>query len=186
MQYRTFRLKFLYQIQNFEKWRITKAPKQIYRSIGDSLRTQTKMASVSLEFSTIEQEAQNLIATGDVKKAQNLYTTFIDRQKGTRNDKKVDALARNNRGHLRYLSVDFYGAVEDYTAAIALDPCLAVSYYNRGQIHYRMGRFQLAVKDLEKALELDPNFTDARDNLKQAKSDLNLVAPQKSKCEFTT
>jgi tetratricopeptide (TPR) repeat protein len=123
------------------------------------------------EFSVVEKEANDCMTNGDVEKAKQLYTRFIEGQKNSTNDKKTLALATNNRGHLRYLTVDFHGAIEDYTAAIELDPCLPVSYYNRGQIHYRMGRFQLAIDDLEKALELDQNFVDARDNLSQAKKD---------------
>jgi tetratricopeptide (TPR) repeat protein len=49
------------------------------------------------------------------------------------------ALAFNNRGHLKYLDVDFNGAVEDYENALKLDPILSSSYYNRGTIYYRMG-----------------------------------------------
>ena len=124
------------------------------------------------DFSTIEREATNLMTNGDVEKAEKLYTSFIERQEKSAKDKAILALARNNRGHLRYLTVDFHGAVRDYTAAIELDPSLAVSYYNRGQIHYRMGRFKLAVDDLERALDVDPNFTDAQDNLLQARQDL--------------
>ncbi len=127
------------------------------------------------EFSTIEKEANNHMTNGEVEKAKQLYTSFIEKQQKTTNDKRILALATNNRGHLRYLTVDFYGAIKDYTEAIELDPSLAVSYYNRGQIHYRMGRFKLAIDDLEKALELDPKFTDARDNLSQAKKDFAML-----------
>lgn len=49
------------------------------------------------------------------------------------------ARAWNDRGHLKYLQVDFYGAVDDFTQAIKLDNDFAVPFYNRGQIHYRMG-----------------------------------------------
>ena len=46
----------------------------------------------------------------------------------------------NDRGHLKYLRVDFYGAVTDFTQAIKLDNDFAVPFYNRGQIYYRMGK----------------------------------------------
>ena len=49
------------------------------------------------------------------------------------------ALAYNNRGHLKYLSVDFNEAIADYTEALVYDRDLAIAFYNRGQIHYRMG-----------------------------------------------
>ena len=46
----------------------------------------------------------------------------------------------NTRGHIKYLWVDFNEAIEDYTAAIVMDPSLAAAFYNRGQVHYRMGQ----------------------------------------------
>ncbi|XP_027050650.1 tetratricopeptide repeat protein 32-like [Pocillopora damicornis] len=82
--------------------------------------------------------------------------------------------AWNDRGHLKYLKVDFDAAIYDYTQAIELDKNFAVPYYNRGQIHYRMGRYEEAVKDLRQALRIDPNFEDARQNLEQAIQDWNL------------
>ena len=124
------------------------------------------------EFAVVEKEAKYLITSGQAEKAKAMYTSLIERLQDSTDHRKFIALARNNRGHLRYLAVDFDGAIEDYTTAIKLDPCLAVAYYNRGQIHYRMGRFELAIIDLEKALVIDPNFTDAQDNLTQARHDL--------------
>ena len=53
--------------------------------------------------------------------------------------KRLLARAWNDRGHLKYLQVDFYGAEDDFTQAIKLDNDFAVPFYNRGQIHYRMG-----------------------------------------------
>ena len=53
--------------------------------------------------------------------------------------------AFNARGHIKYLWVDFDGAVEDYTEAIRRNPDFAVAYYNRGQIHYRLGKDQFDV-----------------------------------------
>jgi tetratricopeptide (TPR) repeat protein len=50
------------------------------------------------------------------------------------------ALAFNNRGQLRYLKVDFDGAVEDYNKSIEFNPSLPSAYYNRGTIFYRMGK----------------------------------------------
>lgn len=82
--------------------------------------------------------------------------------------------AWNDRGHLKYLKVDFDAAISDYTQAIELDKNFAVPYYNRGQIHYRMGRYEEAVKDLRQALRIDPKFQDARQNLEQAIEDWNL------------
>lgn len=53
--------------------------------------------------------------------------------------KRLLSCAWNDRGHLKYLQVNFDDAIYDYTRAIERDKDFAVPYYNRGQIHYRMG-----------------------------------------------
>ena len=55
---------------------------------------------------------------------------------------KLLALSYNNRGHLKYLRVDFREAVEDYTRAVQCDEALGVAFYNRGLIHYRLGTYR--------------------------------------------
>nr|XP_033795153.1 tetratricopeptide repeat protein 32 [Geotrypetes seraphini] len=103
------------------------------------------------------------------------------------------AIAYNNRGQIKYLKVDFYGAMDDYTAAIEAKADFEVPYYNRGLILYRLvadesrdvwvmsiqqqvekenqtaldGYFDEALKDFQKVLEINPGFEDARLGLKQ-------------------
>ncbi|XP_071947481.1 uncharacterized protein [Antedon mediterranea] len=120
-----------------------------------------------------------LSTEGKNKKAQVAYSEIIDILVGqlskeatmikTRNE--VLALAYNNRGHLRYLCVDFDEAVDDYTEAIKYDEHLAVAYYNRGQIHYRLGRFSLGITDFKKCLETEAHFTEAQTALETATQD---------------
>lgn len=57
----------------------------------------------------------------------------------TKSMKHLLSCAWNDRGHLKYLQVNFEDAISDYTRAIELDNDFAVPYYNRGQVHYRMG-----------------------------------------------
>ncbi|XP_029451826.1 tetratricopeptide repeat protein 32 isoform X2 [Rhinatrema bivittatum] len=77
------------------------------------------------------------------------------------------AVAYNNRGQIKYLRVDFYEAMDDYTAAIETKADFEVPYYNRGLILYRLGFFDEALKDFQKVLELNPGFEDAEVSLKQ-------------------
>lgn len=49
------------------------------------------------------------------------------------------ANAYNNRGQIKYLRVDFYEAMDDYTLAIEHKEDFEVPYYNRGLIKYRLG-----------------------------------------------
>lgn len=50
------------------------------------------------------------------------------------------ATAYNNRGQIKYLRVDFYEAMDDYTRAIEVRPSFEIPYYNRGLILYRLGK----------------------------------------------
>ncbi|XP_033108409.1 tetratricopeptide repeat protein 32-like isoform X2 [Anneissia japonica] len=127
------------------------------------------------------EKAKILSAEGKNQEAQDMYTKTIELILGrlsdgdgstsrpTRND--MLSLAYNNRGHLRYLRVDFDEAVDDYTEAIKINEGLAIAYYNRGQIHYRLARFELGIADFEKCLELQPSFHEAELALKTAKQD---------------
>ncbi|XP_003215506.1 tetratricopeptide repeat protein 32 isoform X1 [Anolis carolinensis] len=104
------------------------------------------------------------------EKAEELYSRYIDqcacsgRSKSSCHDM---ATALNNRGQIKYLRVDFYEAMDDYTAAIEAQPDFEVPYYNRGLILYRLGFFDEALGDFKKVLDLNPNFEDAALSLKQ-------------------
>ncbi|MBN3277417.1 TTC32 protein, partial [Polyodon spathula] len=81
------------------------------------------------------------------------------------------AVAYNNRGQVKYLRVDFYDAMEDYTSAIRAKKDFAVPYYNRGLIRYRLGFLEDAERDFRKALNLNPSFEDAKMSLTQTTTD---------------
>ncbi|XP_069584236.1 tetratricopeptide repeat protein 32 isoform X2 [Ranitomeya imitator] len=81
------------------------------------------------------------------------------------------SVAYNNRGQIKYFRVDFYEAMDDYTAAIRLNPKFEVPFYNRGLILYRLGFFDDAMKDFQKVLQLNPNFEDAKISLRQSMVD---------------
>ncbi|XP_053141252.1 tetratricopeptide repeat protein 32 [Hemicordylus capensis] len=104
------------------------------------------------------------------ERAEELYSRYIEycacstESKCSRHDL---ATALNNRGQIKYLRVDFFEAMDDYTSAIEVQPDFEVPYYNRGLILYRLGFFDEAVKDFKKVLELNPKFEDATLSLKQ-------------------
>ncbi|XP_051471951.1 tetratricopeptide repeat protein 32 [Apus apus] len=110
--------------------------------------------------------AGRLLAAGRLPAAEQLYSRFIARCPAGAGLPLATAL--NNRGHSRYLRVEFAAAMEDYAAAIRCQPAFAVPYYNRGLVLYRLGCFDEAMKDFRKALELNPQFEDAALSLKQA------------------
>ncbi|CAM5131277.1 unnamed protein product [Natator depressus] len=107
--------------------------------------------------------------------AEELYSRFIERcvrssagPAPTRKCLTHDlATAFNNRGQIKYMRVDFYEAMDDYTSAIQTQPDFEVPYYNRGLILYRLGYYDEALKDFKKVLALNPEFEDASLSLKQ-------------------
>ncbi|XP_065537767.1 tetratricopeptide repeat protein 32 isoform X2 [Lathamus discolor] len=111
--------------------------------------------------------AQARLAARRLAEAEELYSRLIAHSVGAGDDRHL-ATALNDRGHIKYLRVEFAAAMEDYTAAIECQPGFEVPYYNRGLVLYRLGCFDEAMKDFRKVLELNPQFEDAALSLKQA------------------
>ncbi len=58
-----------------------------------------------------------------------------------------------NRGNIRAQRHEYRQAIDDYTAALQIEPALAEAYYNRGLCHIKEGRQAEGVADLSKAGE---------------------------------
>lgn len=59
------------------------------------------------------------------------------------------------RGFFKDNVRDVFGAIEDYTIAIALDPEYAYSYLGRADMYAQIGQDSLSRRDYEKVIELD-------------------------------
>jgi TPR repeat protein/Flp pilus assembly protein TadD len=71
------------------------------------------------------------------------------------------AYVYNNRG-ASYRNLSRYNqAIEDYDAAIRLNPEYATAFYNRGIAYDRKGFYGLAIDDFDTAVELNPDLSDA-------------------------
>ncbi|GLI67835.1 hypothetical protein VaNZ11_012117, partial [Volvox africanus] len=62
-----------------------------------------------------------------------------------------------NRAQVRRERGDHYGAVQDLTRAIALDPLDLLSYSRRAHCFRRMGEYESAIRDYTRAIGLSPN-----------------------------
>ena len=60
------------------------------------------------------------------------------------------------RGDARFISHDFDGAVEDYTAALKLDDSLSEAYLGRGVALARAGWVQEGIEDLDVYIKRNP------------------------------
>mmetsp|Transcript_20917 Transcript_20917/g.66241 ORF Transcript_20917/g.66241 Transcript_20917/m.66241 type:complete len:168 (-) Transcript_20917:2-505(-) len=78
----------------------------------------------------------------------------------------------SNRGYAKYRMVDFFPAIDDFSAAITCDAGLPLPWFNRGQVYYRLSQFHEAVNDFHKALELRPDFEEGRKFLQSAMAEL--------------
>ena len=70
----------------------------------------------------------------------------------------------NNRG-VAYLNLrELDEALEDFEAAIELEPEYAEAYANRGRIHLDREDYELAIEDLDRAIEIAEELTEAYGN----------------------
>ena len=117
-------------------------------------------------------DSDQLYRSGQFGKAVEGYSEIISVYQDTLDSPDL-ALIYNNRGHAKYMMVDFYKAKDDYDRALKLDPCLAVAYYNRGTIHYRMGDFDLALDDFKMSIKLEPSNPEFSEGLRSCQQCLS-------------
>jgi tetratricopeptide (TPR) repeat protein len=95
---------------------------------------------------------------GNYDEAIQFYTLAIEA--GDLPDRSL-AYVHNNRG-ASYRNMNRYNqAIEDYDAAIRLNPEYATAYYNRGIAYDRKGFHGLAIDDFDTAIRLNPDLSDA-------------------------
>lgn len=68
---------------------------------------------------------------------------------------------------MKYLQVDFEGAIQDYTKALKHNPALSCAYYNRGIVAYRLAFFDQAIHDMKTAVSLEPNSQTFQEGLEK-------------------
>jgi tetratricopeptide (TPR) repeat protein len=73
------------------------------------------------------------------------------------NDNKRNKQSYYLRGDLKYQLKDYYGAIEDYTAAIKIDPSFTDALFKRGLAFQYVKEFQEAMKDYSKVIKIAPN-----------------------------
>lgn len=64
---------------------------------------------------------------------------------------------------------DFYGAYQEYSTAIAVDPTFADAYYKRSLVLIKLERMNEALADQDKALQLNPRIAGLYDTRAQLK-----------------
>jgi len=77
------------------------------------------------------------------------------------NTSQNKAIELNNQWIDLHASQDFAGALEQFDAALAIDPGIKEAYYNKGLAYIWLGENRLALEQFDAALAIDPNYTDA-------------------------
>ncbi len=75
--------------------------------------------------------------------------------------KTAEALSLNNAGVTQINDGDYAGAIQKFTAAIALNPKLAQAYLGRGIAYSMLNKHQEAVKDHTQAIQLKSDLAEA-------------------------
>lgn len=76
--------------------------------------------------------------------------------------------ARQARGVLRWRELDdFNGAIQDFTAVLAVRPHHQLALFCRSMAHWRGGNYLAAIDDLEKVIQIDAATRTTQDALAQ-------------------
>jgi len=94
-----------------------------------------------------------------------------------------EAGSRNERGMERRRSGDLQGALQEFDAALRLNPTLAVAYNNRGVTRHELGDLDGALADLDEALRLNPKYADACGNRAAVRTDRDDAAGAAADCQ---
>jgi tetratricopeptide (TPR) repeat protein len=98
------------------------------------------------------------VETGQYGAALNSYSCIIEQI----NEKDIDSYL--NRAIVHTLRRSYDLAIEDYTAAIALDSNYAPAYLNRAVAHMARQEYDEAMADFDRAIEIDSNYSYAYNN----------------------
>ena len=118
----------------------------------------------------MEAQAEKLYKEKKFKEVEDMFSTLLKESEGEADT--IKAREYNNRGHAKYMQVEFEEALKDYDQALKLDPSLTVAKYNRGTILYRLSKFEQARDDLKAAVEAEGNNQDYQEALQKCQAEL--------------
>ncbi|CAB4066479.1 unnamed protein product [Lepeophtheirus salmonis] len=117
----------------------------------------------------LQLNSERLYSDKKFKEVEGMFTTFL--KEAENEPEKLRGQALNDRGHAKYMQVDFTSALKDYDQAIQLCPSLAIAYYNRATIKYRMGHFKDAITDFKVAVDKCPDNEEYRKGLEECEKE---------------
>ena len=128
----------------------------------------------------LEVSSKKLYEEKKFKEVEDMLTTFIkdvsEEEADPESRQKILARAYNDRGHAKYMRVEFEAAVLDYDQAISHSDRLAAAYFNRATVKYRLGDPKEALSDFLRATQLEPDNADFKEGLETCRSQSNVQA----------
>ena len=118
----------------------------LYENALNSIDQALNMDSTDLV--NLERKANILYEMGNAKSAIDVYTQVLNTQ-------PEYAFGYYRRGWFKELTGDFYGAIEDLSICVVLDPEESYAFETRGDIYLRQGKKELAEADFLKVIEIE-------------------------------
>jgi tetratricopeptide (TPR) repeat protein len=116
-------------------------------------------------------------AANDDEKIFDLCSKVIDSEKSAKAD-RVKALAARAAMYVR--KEKYSDAIDDYDAALRLDPANADLFNTRGELHRKRGNGPKAVADFAAAMKLNPDHAVARANHRALAQELERLGALKA------
>jgi clan AA aspartic protease (TIGR02281 family) len=82
---------------------------------------------------------------------------------------KESAISHFMEGNWKQSLGNYFGAIDEYSKAIQLNPLFFEAYYNRGLAKYEVDSYTSAIDDYMKAIEIYPSYSDVYNGLSAAK-----------------
>ena len=149
---------------------------------GRSMTVVELSEKLRLARATVRQHIRELQAVGAIEQIPHTHFKKHVSYKTRRLEGKTilkDAKMRKNAGDVLFEKRKLEEALEEFSAAIAIDPKYADAYYNKALTEYMMNHSNSAEKDLDSVFRLQPQSHDAatlmgiieekRKNVKKAK-----------------
>ena len=128
------------------------------------------MSNMESICQAMEVQVEKLYKEKKFKEVEDMFSTLLKESEGESDT--IKARAYNNRGHAKYMQVEFEAALKDYDEALKLNENLTVAKYNRGTILYRLSKFDQAIDDLKAAAEAEGDNPEYQEALQKCQAEI--------------
>ena len=120
----------------------------------------TGVAAVQQAY-RLSKTAQSIAEYDEIIRLCNRALNSLSNEENTAYARQLLSWSHNRRGELQAAAGAEDSALEDFDAAVQLDPKRWQAWHNRGVSHAMQGRFDEAMSDLDRTVELQPSYANA-------------------------